>query len=186
MPGQVHTTDQARHPPGGGQRFTGIQEPVEVLSGSGSRSHRADLDEAHITAGLGAWPGVADRQPHQPGVVRQQHGIAKALRLGRPDLPLDVQPLVDGPGQFATCAQRLVALSLGHVGIRRPRRDSCGLPDRDGHDAGQEPRPEAELLVEMDVFRAVGEREEAGVPGPQVANNSIVGSSKRVAMPRSQ
>src|SRR5215216_4705032 len=77
-----------------------------------------------------------------------------------------IQPLVYGVSHLTAGEEHPLPLVLRHFGESCPPWLASRLPDRLRHDCGEEPRPEAELLIKADVLLAVGEGKETGVLCP--------------------
>ena len=131
----------------------------------GARRDRSELDEAGVSPRLGVRTAVTDRQSGEPVAFVDQDRVTEVLAGHRLYLAREVETLVDAVRQHTTVGEHRGAVSRRDLGVetrRRPRVHRRG--HRRAHDRRQEARPEAVLLVERDVFLAVGEGVEPDVP----------------------
>jgi hypothetical protein len=145
------------------ERLGGVEQTSIVLFGGRGRAHGAELDEAEPIARFALRAVVADREGREPARALDQHGVAEPLRVRRGDFIGKIETRIEAIGHLAAGAQGF-GLFLG-VKSAEPRGagDRPGLPRRREHEGGQEPRIEAELLIEAHVLGALSKGEEPAV-----------------------
>src|SRR5713226_2875236 len=87
----VHLRDAALNR----ERLARCEQAVKVFRGAVSAPHRAELDVAAITSGLGPGSDMARRKARNPRPLREHHGLTDSLAVHSLDIDSYVEPVVD-------------------------------------------------------------------------------------------
>src|SRR5579872_5065404 len=124
---------------------------------------------------------MADRKALEPRSVGERDHVADpAVEHGR-DLAAEIEPGKDRVGEIAAGGDKARALARGGERQRAGRGRICR--DRLRHHRRQMARPEAEILIEAHMGRALRKGEEADEPAVQRANLSKTGAISWRATP---
>ena len=134
-------------------------KPKVILLGRRAVAGRTEFNKASVRAGLAARPIVTHRECRNAIGVFNQNRIADILRVRRADLSGEVETGVKRRGCVPAGAQSLVTPPCVQCTKARPtgRFHPRG---RRGHDRGEKPRVEAELLIQGNMLGTVREREQ--------------------------
>src|SRR5262249_16103003 len=135
------------------------EQVVEGLRSVQTRTYGAELDIRGASARFTALHKMADRECHQVRPVMDEDGVAELLRSDGTDLTLDIEPGVHRVGERAAGGEAGLTGMHWDLGVSRPMLDG-DAPDRFGNHGSQILWPEAEFLVEGDMFGTLGKREQ--------------------------
>ena len=100
------------------QFFRRVQQLIEPCFGHCAGFHGGEVDVALLISSLVHRTTVTDGEADEVLTVMEQHGLAQALRLHRPDFPPHIELLVYRRRHGTAGLQAFLALTLGDLRIR--------------------------------------------------------------------